>query len=246
MSGPANHAVITNRILRALPQPTLARLCHDLEPVELARGQAVGHVDQHVDHLLFINRGLISLVKTMRDGRTIEIGAIGPEGVTDPNAVFGINETVLESMVQVPGIALRIRRDTVQAVMQEDAALRTLLERYARFAFHQLAQTAACNRLHSLEERCCRWLLIAHDSAHSDTFPLTHEFLAMMLGVHRAGVSIAAHTLKKAGLISYTHGMVTIADRNGIEDVACECYRTIEAELNLLYCPRGQPVLSSS
>ena len=126
-------------------------------------------------------------------------------------------------------------------MMNEDDVLRTALQNYARFAIRQIVQTAACNRLHSLEERCCRWLLIAHDSALADTFPLTHEFLAMMLGSQRSGVSIAASFLQKAGLISYKHGRIMITDRAGLEDAACECYSSIRSELDRLLSARPRP-----
>ena len=215
---------IANRFLGALPPSTLDRIRLALEPVALERGQTIGRVNHRIEHLYLINRGLVSLVKSMRDGRTVEIGAVGIEGVTDPNVLCGIDRTVLEAVVQVPGSALRIRVDPLRQIMRHDAALQSLMQHYVRFTFAQLAQTAACNRLHLLEERCCRWLLIAHDSAGSDTFPLTHEFLAMMLGVQRAGVSTAANFLRKAGLISYTHGVVTVTDRRGLERMACECH----------------------
>jgi CRP-like cAMP-binding protein len=116
----------------------------------------------------------------------------------------------------------------------EDAHLRTALERYAHFSVSAIAQTAACNRLHHLDARCCRWLLISHDSARSDTFQLTQEFLAMMLGVQRSGVSIAASDLQKAGLIRYQHGQVTITNRAGLEDAACECFGAMQKEYDSL------------
>jgi CRP-like cAMP-binding protein len=126
------------------------------------------------------------------------------------------------------------RADAIRA-MEEDEAFRQIVHNYARFALGQIAQTAACNRLHHLEERCCRWLLIAHDSALSDTFLLTHEFLAMMLGVQRAGVSVYLSLLKKAGLIEQRRGQIAITNRQGLEDAACECYRTMREELDLLF-----------
>ncbi|HUB13678.1 MAG TPA: Crp/Fnr family transcriptional regulator [Acetobacteraceae bacterium] len=185
--------------------------------------------------MYFVDRGLISLVKTMEDGRSIEIGAIGIEGLTDPIALFGVDRVLLESVVQVPGTAFRASVEDISDAMRQDGAMADLMRRYLRFSFHQLAQTAACNRLHSLDERCCRWLLIAHDSARTDTFPLTHEFLAMMLGAQRAGVTIAANSLRRAGLIQYRHGLITITSRTGLEAVACECYRAIEHELKTVF-----------
>ena len=123
-------------------------------------------------------------------------------------------------------------------IIAQDDALEEAFEKYVHFSVAAIAQTAACNRLHYLEERCCRWLLIAHDSARSDTFPLTHEFLAMMLGVQRAGVSITASALQKAGLIQYRHGQITIINRSGLEDAACECYRVMGMEFDKLFRTR--------
>ena len=234
------HEGIANGLLLALPAATLKRLRPALKYLNTTRGQVIDRRDAPVRHLYFVNRGLVSMVKTMRDGRTVEITAIGIEGATDPHALFGIEAAVLETVVQIPGTAFRIRRDTLRDEMAKDAALREMMQNYTHFSFNQLAQTAACNRLHSLEERCCRWLLIAHDSALSDTFPLTHEFLAMMLGVQRAGVSIAASFLKRAGLIRYTQGRITITDRAGLEDAACECYGSIQALRDQLFQGHGK------
>jgi CRP-like cAMP-binding protein len=133
-------------------------------------------------------------------------------------------------MVQIPGNAFRIRRSDFVRFIAEDVLLRNTLEKYAYFAYSALAQTAACNRLHLLEARSCRWLLICHDTARSDTFELTHEFLAMMLGVQRSGVSAAATALQKAELIRYRHGQITVVNRTGLEKAACECYAAMQKE----------------
>lgn len=231
----ADASQVTNRILRALAPSTLARLLPGMEAFDLRAGAVIDHVDGPIEHMYFINRGLVSLVKVMHDGRSVEVGAIGIEGVTDSNALFGVDVAVIESMVQIPGTAFRVSRDFLGREMAHDAGLRRIMERYTRFAFGQLAQTAACNRLHSLDERCCRWLLTSHDSALADSFPLTHEFLATMLGATRSSVSLAAKTLQRAGLIEYTRGVVAITDRSGLEDVACECYRETSAELDKLF-----------
>ena len=232
---PGNSEMSRNRFLRALPQSTLDHLRPALEPVVLERRQIISQVDRRIEHVYFIIQGLVSLVRLMEDGHVVETGAVGVEGFTDPIALCGIDHPAQESIVPIPGNGLRIRVDALRAAMQHDAVLRTLILRYLRFTLVATAQTAACNRLHSLEERCCRWLLIAHDSAGSDTFQLTHEFLAMMLGVQRAGISTAAHSLRQAGLISYTHGVVTITDRRGLERRTCECHRTIAGELDAAF-----------
>lgn len=226
---------IANRLLLSLPPETLARLRPELEIVALQRGQTIDRVDGKIENLHFVNRGLVSLVKTMRDGRSVEIGAVGIEGVTDPSTLFGVETAIVETIVQVPGTAFRIPHESLLRAMTEDPDFRCAMKKYVRFAISEIAQTAACNRLHTLEERCCRWLLIARDSALSDTFPLTHEFLAMMLGVQRAGVSVAAGALQKAELIRYVRGSVTIVDHAGLEEVSCECYASLRAELDLLF-----------
>lgn len=229
------HEAVANRILRALPEETLHRLWPALDRVETVNGQVVGHVDELVEYVYFINRGLASVIKTLQDGRTVEIGAVGVEGVTDCVNLFGIGTAFVESVIQVPGTAFRIRREVLQQEIDADAALREMMHLYVRFAFAEIAQTAACNRLHSIEKRCSRWLLVAHDNALSDTFPLTHEFLAMMLGTQRAGVTIAASALRRAGLIAYRRGRITVTDRLGLETASCECYATMQAELLKLF-----------
>jgi CRP-like cAMP-binding protein len=226
---------IANRILLALPPVAFKNIRPELEIVELVRGETLYHVDAPINHLYFVDRGLISLVKTMQDGRTVEIGAVGLEGVTGSEALFGIKSAMLESIVQIPGTAFRVGSTFMRKEMARSEALRILIQKYAHFAVGHLAQTAACNRLHCLEERCCRWLLIAHDSARSDTFPLTHEFLAMMLGVQRTGVSLTANILQRAGLIRYSHGIITVTDRPALEATACECYAAIHAQLKRLF-----------
>jgi CRP-like cAMP-binding protein len=221
---------IANRLLLSLPKGSLRRLEPALEFRTLTRGEAVNRADQPVGDYYFVNRGLISLVKTMEDGRSVEIGIVGIEGLTTAHTLFGFNRVAIETVVKIPGNSFVIKRDALMKVIAEDSTLRTALQRYVHFAYTAVAQTAACNRLHYIEERCCRWLLIAHDNARADTFQLTHEFLAMMLGVQRSGVTIAANFLQKAGLISYLHGQVTIRNRAGLEEAACECYRSMRSQ----------------
>jgi CRP-like cAMP-binding protein len=162
---------IANRILLSLPAASLKHISSALEPVSLIRGQVIAHVDQPLKQVYFINRGTVSVVKTMEDGRTVEIGAIGIEGMTSAITLVGFDKVVLEAIVQIPGSAFRMSRDAAVEAMEKDKPFHQIVRDHARFALGQLAQTAACNRLHHLEERCCRWLLIAHDSALSDSFP---------------------------------------------------------------------------
>jgi CRP-like cAMP-binding protein len=227
---------VANKILLALPRATLQRISPHLQPVTLQQGQIIYQPEARIQKIYFINRGLVSLVRSMRDGRSVEIGAIGLEGVTGLGALFGIPEAALECMVQLPGTALCGDPQAIREVGR-GRHLENLLQRYYYLLVSQIAQTAACNRLHSLQERCCRWLLIAHDSAQSDSFSITHEFLSTMLGAQRAGVSLAAKELARARLIQYVRGRMTIVNRSGLEAAACECYATIHQLVHRLFRP---------
>jgi CRP-like cAMP-binding protein len=189
---------------------------------------------------------MISVVATLQDGDSIEIGMVGREGMHSVSAILSEDSPFQNAMVQLPGHALRLRTRTLRQEMQADDALQRLLLRYVQATMGALAQSAACNRLHLLVQRCARWLLASHDRAGADKFPMTHEFLAMMLGVHRPGVTIAARALQESALITYHHGTMTVLDRQGLEAAACECYRVIQAEFDRLLGPvAAQPLLSS-
>jgi CRP-like cAMP-binding protein len=237
---PAPDTPVQNRLLRALPRAVFERLAGRLRLVAMARGTQIDRPDGPIQHLYFVNRGFVSMVKTMHDGRSVEVGGIGIEGVTDPHCLFGIDTAILDTVVQIPGEAFRIRRDILKEEVERDAEVRDLFADYARFLLAQIAQTAACNRLHSVEERACRWLLVAHDNALAERIALTHEFLAMMLGVQRAGVSVALRGLKHAGIVDYRRGILRILDRDALEDLACECYQTSRHDLDDLFGAHGR------
>jgi CRP-like cAMP-binding protein len=227
---------IQNRLLRALPGEVLQRLEPLLQPVTISPGQVITRVNGPVRYLYFVNRGFISTIKTMRNGRSIEIGGAGREGVTSPSAALGTRGSApMDSLVQVPGTALRIECSALKQEARQEPILARMIEECADFELQHIAQSAACNRLHSVEERCCRSLLVAHDNVLSDTFSLTHAFLAMMLGGPRPVVSIAAKALQRAGLIAYSRGNISIRDRKGLEDRACECYASMHEEIGSLY-----------
>ncbi|MDF0488374.1 Crp/Fnr family transcriptional regulator [Sphingomonas sp. H39-1-10] len=228
-------STIRNRLLKLMPADTLERLLPHLRPAVMLSGMTIDHIDGPITQMYFINRGLVSLVKVMRDGRTVEVGAVGIEGVTDPTALFGIDEAIVETMVQIPGDAFRIDRRILVEEMATDPALSRVMQQYTRFAIGQFAQTAACNRLHTLEERCCRWILTGQYCAGSDTFNLTHEFLGMMLGGPRSSVSLTAKVLQRAGCIDYVRGRLTVLDRDALESLACECYFETRNAIAVLY-----------
>lgn len=221
--------IFSNALLNAMSEKILARLGPKLMGVTIPRGTILHTLDEPIQHVHFVTRGLVSLVKTMRDGRTVEIGAIGRNGVTGVNALFGIKTALFESIMQIPGDARRIDVMDLRQIMEKEPDLHRLMEAYVHVLAAQIAQTAACNRLHSTDERCSRWLLTCHDAAATDTFQLTQEFLSMMLGVRRASVTNTARDLQNAGLIAYRTGRITILDRSKLEARACECYETIRA-----------------
>ena len=210
-----------------LPQESRDLILRQAKPTTLVRGVTVAQLDTVPEDVYFIDEGLVSLVKTLSDGKTVEVGAIGPEGVVGVEGLWAGNPTYLESVVQIPGRAHRVSVEVLRREVFSNEAVQTLLQKYVHGLVAQVAQTAACNRLHSLQQRCCRWLLIAQDCASDDTFPLTHEFLAMMLGVRRTAVTLMASELQKSGLIQYVRGRVTIIDRAGLEELSCECYSAV-------------------
>jgi CRP-like cAMP-binding protein len=229
-----------NLILRFLAPSAMQSIDQHLERVELLAGQVIYDMNAPIRYVYFVEKGLVSLVKSMKDGRTVEVGVVGIDGMTGVSGLLGIGTAAFESVVQIPGAAHRIRLNILHREAENHEPLRTSLLRYAHFVLSAVAQTAACHRLHSLEERCCRWLLVAHDNAQSDSFPLTHQFLAIMLGVGRSYVSVTASALRRQGLIRYARGWITITDRSGLEAAACECYGALRDDFEHLFGTIGR------
>jgi CRP-like cAMP-binding protein len=226
---------IRNDILRCIPADLLSQLSASWKWISLTPHEVLKRDGEMPRSLYFLNAGLVSFAKPMADGRTAEIGAVGIDGMVGIFALYSQTAPSWEAVVQMPGHAIRLDVAVVGNLMDRDDRLRRILESYLNLVAAQLAQNAVCNRLHSMEQRFARRLLVAHDSAESDTILLTHESLAQMLGVQRAGLSITAAAFQRAGLIRYTRGRVTIIDRAGIEDVACECYRMLRSEPGRLF-----------
>ncbi len=212
---------------------------HHCHYVELPHGHVIYPAGAPAEQLYFVDSGLVSLIKTMEDGRSVEIGAVGVEGLVGVFAALGIQRPFVDYVIQVPAVALRVNRTTLRNEIARHEALRDLTERYLYLFVEKIAQTAACNRLHSLRQRCCRWLLLAHDNVPSDSFSFTHEFLASLLAVRRPSLSATANELQKQGLIRYVHGHVTVVDRPALEKASCECYRTIRGQIDAMF-GRGQ------
>lgn len=209
-------SLVSNRRLESL-----------LEPVPLKTQQVIYEPGDRVRHAVFPERGVISIVNVMQDAKAIEVGTIGHEGMSGVAAVWGVDFVPYRCIVQVGGSALRLKSDDLLKEAHAEARIQRLLSRYYVAFTSQIMQSAACAGLHSVEQRCCRWLLAMDDRADSDQFSLSHEFLALMLGTRRTSVSLSMKKLQDRSLIKYHRGTITIVDRAGLETRACECYRVV-------------------
>jgi CRP-like cAMP-binding protein len=183
---------------------------------------------ENVDDGYFMESGMTSILTVMEDGTSVEVGLVGKEGFIGTAILAGFRITPTRAITQAAGGALRVKRAELEKILAQCPRLQFLLNRYAQVLAVQTSQAAACNRLHNLEERLARWLLMSQDRINSDVLPLTHDFLAQMLGTRRSSVTIAAGILHKAGLIEYRRGQVAILDRAGLEKAACECYAAVQ------------------
>lgn len=214
-----------NKLLAALSHDSWSRLAPHLEPVTYSLRELLWEADAPIRHVVFPRTCVISVIVPLKGEHPVEAATIGFEGLAGLAVVLGANSTHSTSVIQIPGDGASIQALTFKALLDDDPELRALLLRYAQVLLDQTSQSVACNRRHSMEERCARWLLTTHDRVGGRQFPLTQEFLAHMLGVRRASVTIAAGMLQKAGFIRYSRGRVTIVDRAGLEQCSCECYQ---------------------
>ncbi len=224
----------TNRLLAALPPQEAASLLPRLEPVQVRHAETLYRPGELITHVYFPTTALISLMIVLEDGKEVEMAAVGREGLVGLPLALGSATDGHVAMSQVPGAALRMGADAFKTALIELPGLQQLLGRYALALLTQAGQAAACNGLHAIAERCARWLLEAHDRVGADSFLLTQDFLAAMLGVRRPSVTLAAGMLQQAGFITYRRGTVTILDREGLEAASCECYRAIARETDRL------------
>jgi CRP-like cAMP-binding protein len=225
-----------NRILSLLPRAEEARLLPLMERVSLKSREFIQHAGEPISYAYFPLECVLSLVVTMEDGSQVEAATIGNEGMSGVSLLLGAKVSTIDAFAQVPGAALRMPRSVVCAELKGDAAFPHLMRRYGEAYLTQVAQSAACNRLHDVEQRLCRWILMTHDRVGLDRLPLTQEFIATMLGVRRPTVSIVAAILQKAGFIHYRRGVIDVLDRPGIEAAACECYAVVRKEMERLLC----------
>lgn len=224
-----------NRLLAALPAAALAQLWPRLEPVELELRQVLHLPEQSIATVYFPEAGWISMMAALEDGDTAEVGLVGRKGMAGLPILHADTLSDLEAMVQHPGRALCLSSADFRIELDRLPTFRTLLLRYSLAQHMQVARTVACNGRHAVDQRLARWLLMAHDRSDGDSFLMTHEFLGMMLGIRRAGVTVAAGMLQQAGLIRYTRGQMLVVDRPGLESAACECYGATRRAFDRLF-----------
>ena len=227
---------VANKILLSISDGDYSSLRPHLEYVRLPNHLVIHEAGAKLKFAYFPNRGMISLVVVMKNGKTAEAGIVGNEGFTGTLAAVGLSRNPLQAVIQITGDGFRVEVGSLQTVLESARHLQLMLSRYAAIRGTQVAQTAACNRLHEIEQRLARWLLMTQDRVDSGSLPITHDFLATMLGTDRPTVSVAAGVLQRKKIIAYTRGAVKIVNRKKLEDSACECYgviRQYDGELGL-------------
>ena len=232
--------VVRNLLLRLLPLDSLVRLLPRLERVELGIKGVVLVTDAPIEFVHFMESGTVSMISTLEDGGAVEVGLVGSEGFLGLPLLLGAPTSTLEGLVQVAGTALRLPAAEFRKALTEVAGLLAVLLRYVDSFHVQVSQSATCIAHHPINSRLARWLLMTHDRVEDDHFPMTHQFMSYMLGVHRPGVTIAMGGLQRAGLVCHEKGMVKVLDRAGLETASCECYAHIRHGLGHGTCPRLQ------
>jgi CRP-like cAMP-binding protein len=235
----AANAFARNRLLAALPEEERERFVAALDLVALGLKQSIAEPGKPFTHVYFPLGGVMSLVMEMQEGDVVEVATVGIEGMLGVPVLLGAEESPTRVFCQIPGDAARMKAAAFVEHLKTSPKIARLLQRYAQALTNQIAQTAACNHAHAIEQRMCRWLLMTHDRVGENDFPLTQEFLAQMLGVRRPSVTVVAGMLQQAGLVRYSRGRITIVNREGLEAASCECYRRVKAEHERLV---GAPV----
>jgi CRP-like cAMP-binding protein len=226
----------SNRLLTLLPASQRQRLLAHMERLSMDKGRSVYDPLQPISHVYFPLGAVMSVVIDMEEGGSVEVATIGNEGMVGVPLILGAQTSTDRAFVQVAGEAMRMPHDVFRAELAPAGPFFQLMQLYAQGYISQIAQSSACNRMHPVDQRLCRWVLMTHDRVGLDTLSLTQEFIAMMLGVRRASVSTAAAMLQKAGLIEYDRGIIHVLDRAGLEAGSCECYGIVRKELERLLC----------
>lgn len=225
-----------NRLLRGLTASDYALIVPQLRRVALGVGETISNAHGRPRYVYFPETAVLSLILVMQDGDTVEAATVGNEGIAGVSTFLGEGTMNTRCIAQIAGDAQRLPASDLSRALAESPALDLLLRRYAQAFINQLAQSVACNRLHSIEQRCARWLLMTHDRVGGgDAFDLTQEFLSYMLGVRREGVSAASRSLQELGIIRYRRGHISVLDRSGLERASCECYDETRSDFAQLF-----------
>jgi CRP-like cAMP-binding protein len=228
------HAAESSRLLRTLPIDEYARLLPRLTPVRIRFKDVLVEPDAVIHDVYFPRTGVVSVIADRQEDGAVEVATIGPEGLVGVPVLLGADRIPYRCIVQVEGDAWRLSAETFRQLVDERTILRRTLLRYTQYLLDSVSQSVACNRIHTLEERAARWLLMTHDRVQGATFELTHEFLSQMLGVRRAGVTVAMGALQAAGIVRYMRGRLTVLDRPQLEEASCSCYAITRSALDRL------------
>jgi len=227
---------VSNKVLLATPNNEFELMRSDLTYIDLPHHLSLHEPTQKIEFVYFPNRGMVSQVVVTKDGRTVEVGVVGSEGYVGAGLAVGLSRSSVREIIQIAGDGFRMMGSALERILRSAPQLQVILNRHTGLQGMQVAQTAACNRLHDIEQRLSRWLLMTQDRVDSGTLPITHDFIATMMGTDRSTVSVAASALQKRGIIDYLRGAVKIVNRRKLEKSACECYGVIqqfEGELGL-------------
>jgi CRP-like cAMP-binding protein len=219
---------VKNRVLLSMPDSEYQLMRADLTFIDLPGHLSLHEPTQKIEFVYFPNRGMVSQVVVTKDGRTVEVGVVGSEGYVGAGLAAGLSRGSVREIMQIAGDGFRMMGNALERILRSTPQLQVLLNRHTGLQGMQVAQTAACNRLHDIQQRLSRWLLMTQDRVHSGVLPITHDFIATMMGTDRSTVSLAASVLQKKGTIDYVRGAVKILDRRKLEKSACECYGVIQ------------------
>lgn len=230
MPVPLSPSECSNLILSQLPENDYEQLLPQFDLVTCPNNSAFYYRDDLIEHVYFPLSGEHSVMAIMENGASVEVGTVGYEGFTTVEVLTGADRALETVMCQIPGETLKLPRGVFMNAIKGETVLRKAVYRYLRAYLALVSQSVACNRLHTTEERFARWMLMNHDRARGSEVHITQEFMASMLGVHRPSVSLIARSFQQLGLIRYNRGVVTVLDRAGLEDAACECYATVKKQ----------------
>jgi CRP-like cAMP-binding protein len=219
---------VTNKVLLATPDSEFDLMRPDLTYIDLPHHLSLHEPTQKIEFVYFPNRGMVSQVVVTKDGRTVEVGVVGSEGYVGAGLAAGLTRSSVREVIQIAGDGFRMMGNAFERILRLAPQLQLILNRHSGLQGMQVAQTAACNRLHDIQQRLSRWLLMTQDRVRSGLLPITHDFIATMMGTDRATVSLSAAVLQKMGMIEYVRGAVKIVNRRKLEKFSCECYGVIQ------------------